>query len=51
MSLSGDKQADNIDALNTISRYFDVFYLILYIPSTIFQLCRDGSSCVEPVLS
>ena len=22
--------------------------LILYIPSTIFQLCSDGSSCVEP---
>ena len=27
------------------------FYLILYIPSTIFQLYRDGSSRVEPVLS
>ena len=25
--------------------------LILYIPSTIFQLCRDGPSWVEPVLS
>ena len=25
------------------------FYLILYVPSTIFQLCRDGSSWVEPV--
>ena len=25
--------------------------LILYIPSTIFQLNRDGSSWVEPVLS
>ena len=25
--------------------------LILYIPSTIFQLCRDGSSLVESVLS
>ena len=24
---------------------------ILYVPSTIFQLCRDGSSWVEPVLS
>ena len=32
---------------------FDVclFDLILYIPSTIFQLNRDGSSWVEPVLS
>ena len=25
--------------------------LILYIPSTIFQLCREGSSWVEPELS
>ena len=32
---------------------FDVcsFDLILYIPSTIFQLRVDGSSWVEPVLS
>ena len=28
-----------------------LFDLILYIPSTIFQLCRDASSWVEPVLS
>ena len=28
-----------------------LFDLILYIPSTIFQLNRDGSSWVEPVLS
>ena len=28
-----------------------LFDLILYVPSTIFQLCRDGSSWVEPVLS
>ena len=27
------------------------FVLILYVPSTIFQLNRDGSSWVEPVLS
>ena len=26
-----------------------LFYLILYVPSTIFQLCRDGSAWVEPV--
>ena len=25
--------------------------LVLYVPSTIFQLNRDGSSWVEPVLS
>ena len=30
---------------------FVLFDLILYIPSAIFQLCRDGSSWVEPVLS
>ena len=28
-----------------------LFDLVLYIPSKIFQLCRDGSSWVEPVLS
>ena len=30
---------------------FCLFDLILYAPSTIFQLNRDGSSWVEPVLS
>ena len=30
--------------------FFVLFDLILYVPSTIFQLYRDGSSCVEPVL-
>ena len=30
---------------------FFLFDLILYVPSTIFQLYRDGSSWVEPVLS
>ena len=29
----------------------DMIDLILYAPSTIFQLNRDGSSWVEPVLS
>ena len=28
-----------------------LFDLILYLPSTIFQLYREGSSWVEPVLS
>ena len=28
-----------------------LFDLILYAPSTIFQLCRDESFWVEPVLS
>ena len=31
--------------------YCILFDLILYVPSTIFQLNRDGSSWVEPVLS
>ena len=30
---------------------FCLFYLILYVPSTLFQLNRDESSWVEPVLS
>ena len=30
---------------------FCLFDLILYVPSTIFQLNRDGSSWVEPLLS
>ena len=51
MSLSGDKQADNIDALSLNPDIWMFFDLILYIPSTIFQLCRDGSFCVELVLS
>ena len=34
-----------------VSLCFVLFYLILYVPSTIFQLCRDKSSLVEPVLS
>ena len=28
-------------------RHFVLFDLILYVPSTIFQLCRDGSAWVE----
>ena len=30
---------------------FVLFDLIFYVPSTIFQLNREGSSWVEPVLS
>ena len=30
---------------------FCLFDLILYAPSTIFQLCWDESSWIEPVLS
>ena len=35
----------------TVYSFVCLFDLILYVPSTIFQLCRDGSSWVEPVLS
>ena len=28
-----------------------LFVFILYVPSTMIQFCRDGSSWVEPVLS
>ena len=31
--------------------YFCLFNFTLYVPSTIFQLNRDGSSWVEPVLT
>ena len=34
-----------------VSSFSSLFDLILYVPSTIFQLKRDGSSWVEPVLS
>ena len=42
--------------LNSNFRGFTVYFvclfdLILYVPSTIFQLNRDGSSWIEPVLS
>ena len=33
------------------SQFFFIFYLILYVQSTISQLNSDGSSSVEPVLS
>ena len=37
--------------LNQNISLFVLFDLSLYVPSTIFQLNRDGSSWVEPVLS
>ena len=36
---------------NSLDLIICLFDLILYVPSTIFQLYRDGSSWVEPVLS
>ena len=38
-------------SLTKISMEYCLFDLILYFPSSIFQLNRDGSSWVEPVLS
>ena len=40
-----------IGAVCSGSMLFVLFDLILYVPSAIFQLNRDGSSWVEPVLS
>ena len=34
-----------------LNKFVCLFNLSLYDPSTIFLLCRDGSSWVEPVLS
>ena len=55
-SLNLASAVDKVYQLNILSRQiFDVlvclFDLILYVPSTIFQLNRDRSSWVEPVLS
>ena len=38
-------------AKSAINLIFVLFDLIIYIPSTIFQLCRYRSSWVEPVLT
>ena len=48
IATSDDDESD--DGNNEISGRFVLFDLILYIPSTIFQLNRDGSSWFEPVL-
>ena len=40
-----------IDDVKLRHKCLFLFDLIIYVPSTIFQLCRDGSSWVEPVLS
>ena len=37
--------------ITTLGSEICLFVLILHVPSTIFQLYRDGSSWVEPVLS
>ena len=47
---------ENLNKNSSFHQQIKVFFvclfdLILYVPSTISQLCRDGSSWVEPVLS
>ena len=48
-----DIYVDSVTQLPVIGKilYSCLFDLILYIPSTIFQLNRDGSSWVDSVLS
>ena len=43
--------SDDFQGLQVYDLFVCLFDLILYFPSTIFQLIRDGSSWVEPVLS
>ena len=52
LALTQEKQAheEDVDRLSREKVNFS-FELILYVPSTIYQLCWDGSSWVEPVLS
>ena len=44
------KHSKIVVCLNKVTFIFVLFDLILYVPSTIFKLYRDGSSWVEPVL-
>ena len=44
-------QTDDMEIRYDCALFVCLLDLILYVPSTIFQLNRDGSSWVEPVLS
>ena len=47
-----ERKRDGEYSTSSLLNYsFNLFDLILYVPSTIFQLNREGSSWVEPVLS
>ena len=51
---SSDTQTILISETNVeiiVRKCFCLFDLFLYVPSTIFQLNRDGSPWVEPVIS
>ena len=47
----GFKNMQKVSCSDKRAMFVCLFDLILYVPSTIFQLNRDGSSWVEPVLS
>ena len=52
ISLSrNDEQTESVSRMFCTLAFACLFDLILYVPSTIFQLYRDGSSWVEPVIS
>ena len=38
----------NVILSHRVVLFVCLFDMILYVPSTIFQLCQDGSSWVEP---
>ena len=46
-----DLGSNCLQTLSADDSSFCLFDLFLYVPSTIFQLNREGSSWVEPVLS
>ena len=49
--LDQNKAGSSVCNGNQQMTFVCLFDLILYVPSTIFQLNRDGSFWVEPVLS
>ena len=51
MELEAEYKAQHEQFRYDMFSCFVLFDLILYVPSTIFQICRDRSSWVEPVQS
>ena len=51
MSLSGDKQADVIDAFNTTSRYLDDILNInnVYFDNMVSQIYLQSSNLIKPI--
>ena len=50
-SVDADQLASSETSWSGSTMFICLFDLILYVPSTIFQLCRDIFSWVAPVLS